>query len=997
MNNKKKYLLLLSIFLIYLSQSIFHSNYTSDINEFNYNDESYLEKDNNELYNIQLSTDGPADKYNFKYYKVITIDHTKVFGSSDYSNFSLLISIFDSDLHDDVQSDGDDLAFANDTEWLDHEIELFNQEYNNTYAQLIAWVRIPHLSVSINTNITMYYGNPYLNTQENPTGVWDKNYQGVWHMKEINPIDSTSKNNNGIEYNGVTHINDGKINGANNFEGDYEYISIGNIGPEIKTIEFWMNPRDFGSAGPTETDWKSPSATGEDYDQWTDPMNAFISNNSYATENIPGEAQDWYNFNLDVPNGATINGINVTIEGYASSIAGVDVSLSWNGGDDYTAVKSNSWGSTEANKTFGGSADDWGRTTPWLSDDFKNSNFRVKLARSAQNPGVILNIDHISIKVYFTYVFMEIIDLNGTAKTEIVEGKLVATNFPGTTTIYIDGVINSSLTTNWHYIAITNSEGINISAMEIGKTSTGYFDGFIDELRVSDILREPESFNTSYYNQNDTKTFYNISQEVEFNIDPPIYSNLTESSDIIELGDIEIISINVTDLSGIRQVKIEFEGSNHSMINIWGDIWQYNLWIPSHMSNYTYTIYMEDNCGILNSVSNSIKVVDTTPPNPPVIVNAPGNGTYSTLVFDWEDGFDLSGIAFYNVIIDNESNPYTTPGFIYNINITNAGSTSSYYELTDSLTPGTYYYFLLQIDGAGLKSNYTTGSFNIIPYSTDGNGITFLDLLPYIIGSVIASITVIIVLRKRILNKIHPPRKKIPLKVVIAHISKISSTKPTFKKEDHKKILDNQLTDKEGTIDEKVLEKQLNEIKILGEELFNEGAYIEAQKQFELAEKLFLKLDKKEETNFYSKLVADIIRLSEEREDKLENLEKEIEKKNFIKVLDLYFDLIKISKKLKDFDIMKMYQSEVIQLLKDEKLKISNLENKRNSLEERANKFLDQNLFEEAAKFYENCEEISHLLLQLDRVEENYNIDKFRAKRNESLKKIIKKNSGNKS
>ena len=587
---------------------------------------------------------------------------------------------------------------------------------------------------------------------------------------------------------------------------------------------------------------------------------------------------------------------------------------------------------------------------------------------------------------------MRIINLNSSARIEIVEENLLATNFPGTTTIYVDGLKQSSLTSDWHYIAITNSEGINTSLFEIGKVSTDYyFDGIIDEMHVSDILREPESFNTSYYNQNDPKTFYNISQVVEFNIDPPTYSNLTESSDIIELGNTEIISINVTDLSGIKQVKIEFEGSNHSMTNIWGDIWQYNLWTPSYTDNYTYTIYMEDNCGIWNSVSNSIKVVDTTPPNSPVMVNAPGNGTYSTLVFDWEDGFDLSGIAFYNFIIDNESNPYTTPGFMYNINITNTGSDSSYYELTDSLTPGTYYYFLFQIDGAGLKSNYTTGSFNIIPFSNGGNNITFIDLLPYIIGSLIASITVIIVLRKRILNKIHPPRKKIPLKVIITHIRKISSI------DDHKKIVDNQLTYKEGIIDEKELEKQLNEIKILGEEFFNEGAYLEAQKQFELAEQLFLKLDKKEEAIFYSKLVADIKRLSEEYEEKLENLEKEIEKKNFIKVLDLYFDLIQISKKLKDFDMVKMYQSEVIQLLKDEKLKISNLEHKRNNLEEKANNFLDQNLFEEAAKFYENCKEISHLLLQLDRVEENFNIDKFRAKRNESLKKILKKNGGNKS
>jgi len=987
MKKIRKIFLSLFLFLIILD-SIIIINF-NNINDINRTEIKNIEKNNNGVLNIYSSASELPNQYLFQYYKVITIDHTKVFGSSDYSNFSLLISIFDSDLHDDVQSDGDDIAFANDTEWLDHEIELFNQEYNTTYAQLIAWVRIPHLSVSINTNITMYYGNPYLNTQENPTGVWDKNYQGIWHMKEINPNDSTNNNNDGIENGGVTHFDDGKINGANFFDGNNDYITIGNIGPEIKTIEFWMNPSNLGSAGPTETDWRSSSATGDDYNNWTTPKNAFISNNSYATEDTPDDMQDWYNFNFNVPNGATINGIQTDVEGVASTNVDAGAAISWNGGIDYTSEKSNSSGSTEENKTYGGSGDTWGRT--WSSDDFKDNNFRVRLRRGSQSAGTPLNIDYIRIKVYYTYVSMKIINSNSTARIEIVEGDILATDFPGTTTIYVDGLKQSSLTTNWHYIAITNSEGINASLFEIGKVSTDYFDGIIDEMHVSDILREPESFNTSYYNQNDPKTFYNISQEVKFNIDPPIYSNLTESSDIIELGNTEIISINVTDLSGIRQVKIEFEGSNHSMTNILGDIWQYNLWTPSHTDNYTYTVYMEDNCGIWNSVSNSIKVVDTTPPIPPVIINAPGNGTYSTLVFDWEDGFDLSGIAFYNFIIDNESNPYTTPGFMYNINITNAGSTSSYYELTDSFIPGTYYYFLLQIDGAGLKSNYTTGSFNIIPFSNGGNGMTFLDLLPYIIGSVIASITVIIVLRKRILNKIHPPRKKIPLKVIIAHISKVSSI------EDHKKIVDNQLTYKEGILDEKELEKQLNEIKILGEEFFNEGAYLEAQKQFELAEQLFLKLDKKEEAIFYSKLVADIKRLSEEYEGKLENLEKEIEKKNFIKVLDLYFDLIQISKKLKDFDMVKMYQSEVIQLLKDEKLKISNLEHKRNNLEEKANNFLDQNLFEEAAKFYENCEEISHLLLQLDRVEENFNIDKFRAKRNESLKKILKKNGGNKS
>jgi len=424
------------------------------------------------------------------------------------------------------------------------------------------------------------------------------------------------------------------------------------------------------------------------------------------------------------------------------------------------------------------------------------------------------------------------------------------------------------------------------------------------------------------------------------------------------------------------------------MTNIGGDIWQYDTWTPSQIGNYTYIIFFEDNCNTWNSVSNSIKVIDTTPPTPPIMISAPSSGAYSTLIFDWADGFDLSGITFYNLVIDNESDPYTTPGFIVNINITNTGSISSYYELSDNLTSGTYYYFLRQIDGVGLKSNYTTGSFDIIPIGNSRNNVTFLDILPYILASVIASITVIIVLRKRIQKKIHPPRKKIPLKVIISHINEISNVKPTFEKDEHIEILDDQSTYKKETINEKELETRLNEIKILGEELFNEGAYLEAQKQFEIAEQLFLKLDKKKEAIFYSKLIADIKLLSEEREEKLENLEKEKEKNNFIKVYDIYFGLIQISKKLKDFDSVEMYQSELIQLLKDGKLKISDLEHKRNNMEEQANNFLDQNLFEEAAEFYENCEEISHLLLLLDRVEEYYNIDKFRNKRNESLKKI---------
>ena len=56
-------------------------------------------------------------------YKVITIDHTKVNGTDFHINFPLLISIIDSDLKNNAQIDGDDIAFAIDNVWSDHEIE----------------------------------------------------------------------------------------------------------------------------------------------------------------------------------------------------------------------------------------------------------------------------------------------------------------------------------------------------------------------------------------------------------------------------------------------------------------------------------------------------------------------------------------------------------------------------------------------------------------------------------------------------------------------------------------------------------------------------------------------------------------------------------------------------------------------------------------------------------------------------------------------------------
>jgi len=154
----RKYLILL--FLLILASNLFSLIFLSSnlINADDLNQKSN-KNPNKPISFIHTSASSPPNDTDFTYYKVITINHEEVSGSGNHIDFPVLISLLDSDLHNDTQLNGNDIAFSNGTDWLDHEIELFNRNYNGTHAQLIVWVRIPLLSTSTNTSIYMYYGN----------------------------------------------------------------------------------------------------------------------------------------------------------------------------------------------------------------------------------------------------------------------------------------------------------------------------------------------------------------------------------------------------------------------------------------------------------------------------------------------------------------------------------------------------------------------------------------------------------------------------------------------------------------------------------------------------------------------------------------------------------------------------------------------------------------------------------------------------------------------
>ncbi len=197
-----------------------------------------------------------ADSAGFTMRKKITIQASQVSGASALTDFPVMIKLTGSDfqeIENDTRSDGYDLVFraSDGITPLAHEIEV----YDETADLLVAWVKIPTLSPTIDTEIYMYYGDSALTAPtETPTAVWDPNFKGVWHLNEDPSgtapqiMDSTVNANHGTSQGGMKS-NDrvaGKIGEALDFDGSDDYINGGSDSSLDATtgltLEAWVEP-----------------------------------------------------------------------------------------------------------------------------------------------------------------------------------------------------------------------------------------------------------------------------------------------------------------------------------------------------------------------------------------------------------------------------------------------------------------------------------------------------------------------------------------------------------------------------------------------------------------------------------------------------------------------------------------------------------------------------------------------------------------------------------
>ncbi len=161
-----------------------------------------------------------------------------------------------------------------------------------------------------------------------------------------------------------------------------------------------------------QTGWMDPTATGEDYNQWTTPINAYSNNNvrAYALYSTLPASQDYYNFNFSIPVDAVIVGIGVSGEIYSNNAlpyyAYIKADLSYDGGTTYTTVgyaDSTSTQFTDEGFLLGSSSNLWGRVS-WSISDFSNANFRLRLTfidRFGNRP-YTSDLDHVQVQIYYS-------------------------------------------------------------------------------------------------------------------------------------------------------------------------------------------------------------------------------------------------------------------------------------------------------------------------------------------------------------------------------------------------------------------------------------------------------------------------------------------------------------------------------------------------------------------------------------------------------------------
>jgi hypothetical protein len=154
-----------------------------------------------------------------------------------------------------------------------------------------------------------------------------------------------------------------------------------------------------------ETGWKAPSDNAADAGDGFEvsPGNAYSDDDAVASNvDGAGDSHLYYTYAFGLPEGATIEGIEVRLDWYLDSTQGnskLEVQLSWDGGTSWTDAKTTKNGNTsETTDVLGGPTDTWGRS--WTVAELSDANFRLRVTCSSNRPERDFYLDWVPINVY---------------------------------------------------------------------------------------------------------------------------------------------------------------------------------------------------------------------------------------------------------------------------------------------------------------------------------------------------------------------------------------------------------------------------------------------------------------------------------------------------------------------------------------------------------------------------------------------------------------------
>jgi hypothetical protein len=206
---------------------------------------------------VLLSPDNSqASWYNtsWNYRQKLVIDSTKVSGSSNHSDFPVLINQKFPQLTTALSS-GNDILFTSydGSTKLMHEIESFD----STTGELVAWVRIPTLDYDDDTTIYLYWGNSAASDQQADCSTaanctFGSDYIAVYHLNSASSgADDSASSPVDLSENGTpTYQEPGPISYAMGFnptgqndDVSASYNSKFDLGTTV-TLQAWLKPGD---------------------------------------------------------------------------------------------------------------------------------------------------------------------------------------------------------------------------------------------------------------------------------------------------------------------------------------------------------------------------------------------------------------------------------------------------------------------------------------------------------------------------------------------------------------------------------------------------------------------------------------------------------------------------------------------------------------------------------------------------------------------------------